>query len=160
MPKTLKAGPFRVPVKLCYSQDAELLGNPVRVDTSPGLTLVKFSGGEHGKKEKGLFAFWCCYGTDKYGDWKVWGRAYVDLPATDRFSRMEDEMVSAAAAESRKAYGQMVRLYKRTKTGMYIVPCTVREVVRWLESHQKDAEHAELPALIRGKLYKRLPRDV
>lgn len=119
-------------------------------------TLVTFSAGAHGRKEKGVYAFWHISGEDQWGTWAIWGRARKGLSPGDRFDRMRREQLKAKGAATRKAYA---RSFKLAQNGSQIRPATMREVARWVDTHKEDAKFIT-KILWRGKSYARIPRGL
>jgi len=105
-------------------------------------TLWKFTGGAHGKKEAGVFAFWTTV-IKKKGKKRVWGRALYSLPPGDRFDRMRFELREAKSAAARSAYRRIWRAIKGGKAISYIRPSSDAEVMAWMRSHKSDAKYAK-----------------
>lgn len=119
-------------------------------------TLVTFSAGAHGRKEKGVYAFWHISGEDQWGPWAVWGRARKGLSPGDRFDRMRIEQLEAKKSATRKAYA---RAFKMAQNGSQIRPATMREVAGWASTHEDDAQFIT-KVLWRDKAYPRIPREL
>lgn len=109
----------------------------VKVRNPHHASIVRFSSGVHGKKERGDFLFWTAVRKDKR--WTV-GRAHWSLPAGDRFDRMKREMQNARTAEDRIAYARMWKEMGGGKNIAYIRPATAAEVNRWIATHESDAK--------------------
>lgn len=107
----------------------------------PGKTVVEFTSGEHGIRERGKYAFWTVILDKKMaGKQRLIGRARVALDPGERFRRMEREMVDCESPSDRKIYRKFWRMMKHAK---YIRPATKREVDRWMNSHASDAKYAK-----------------
>lgn len=105
--------------------------------------LRHFSGGAHGRKEAGIFAFWTVV-LKRKGKNRVWGRALATLPAGDRFDRMRREMRSDKSKEAREVYGRIwKKLLREGRAIRYIRPSTENEISRWMRGHQSDAKYAK-----------------
>lgn len=125
-------------------------------------TILKFSSGEHGKKEMGEFAFWTAVLKKKRRskDRKRWirrvtGRAQVGYSAGDRFDRTRFESKTARDQETRDAYHHLwYPVMGSGKNIAYIRPSTLREVRRWLAGHTKDAPFRARSIRIGGKSVK------
>lgn len=114
----------------------KIAGRSIPVLLRHGQTEVYFEGGAHGEGvEHGWFAFWTVVGEDEYGGWAIIGRCYSHLPAGNRFRRIKRERHDAKTVEDRKAYAA---IYRNLKTAWYVRPATVREVQRWMRSHESD----------------------
>ena len=109
------------------------------VEIIKGNSTVYFASGDAGDHEIGDYNFWTAVGADEFGDWTVIARALSDLPATDRFQRMDQERLMAEDGEDRAAY-QMC--WDRFDTIELIRPATMREIVIWMMSHEIDAKYA------------------
>lgn len=121
-----------------------------------GLTEVYFSGGVHGRKERGVYRFWTCHGEDRFGPWTIIGRARMRLSPGDRFARMTPERTRANPPAHRRIYAQMFRL--ANGTAFCIKPSTERELARWAAAHVEDCKFISGTCRIRGRVYKRIPR--
>lgn len=127
------------------------------VPVTPGeTTMVQFAAGAHGKREAGWYRFWCAFGEDQYGPWRVWGRARTRLPPGDRFHRMRRERYTAKKPAVRAAYAMM---FRRTQGAQGIAPASMREVYAWALGHKDDAKHI-VQIFWRGRLYRNWPRGL
>jgi len=132
------------------SQNYNIRGRKISVNDAR--SIVHFVSGARGKKEAGDYAFWTAYGEDRYGDWKTTGRARVELPPTDRFTRMAREMRTVKSASDRRIYAA---LYRRLRSIRGLRAATYREVCAWMTSHKTDAKHVRGVARICGRQYRR-----
>lgn len=115
------------------------------------ISLVYFSAGARGNKERGQFAFWTAVLKRKKKN-RVWGRSRPILPAGDRFDRMKREKLKAKSKSDRKAYGRMWDVMGRGRNIRYIRPSTLAEIQKWFKSHASDAKYA-YGVSVRGKYY-------
>lgn len=144
---TTRVGKFDVPVKTRHA------------------TLVHFSGGEGGKHEAGNFAFWTAVlkepvRLEQKDGWprkgrvvrKIFGRAYVSLGAGDRFDRMRIESKTATDAADRRVYRRMYVECMHSGGNIKVIrPSTLKEVCRWMETHESDAVFASGDITVNGK---------
>ena len=115
-----------------------------------GNSVIYFSGGEDGKDyEIGEYCFWVAEGEDEYGPWSVIARALIDLPATDRFQRMDQERLMSKDGEDRIIY-QMI--WDRFDTIDSIRPACMREILRWIDTHKEESKYAGAFATINDEL--------
>lgn len=112
----------------------------VPVCNSKFLSLVYFSAGARGNRERGHFAFWTAVLKRKKKN-RIWGRARPILPAGDRFDRMKLEKLKAKSKSDRKAYGRMWEIMGRGRNIRYIRPSTLAEITKWCKSHAPDAKY-------------------
>jgi hypothetical protein len=113
---------------------------------------VRFSGGAHGKKERGIYRFWTLVGEDDYGPFTIIGRARRNLDAGDRIARMSWTRTAGNPAEHRRIYRRLYQLAQ--EHGHYVRASTLREIARWAGSHEKDWALAQLSY---RALVKRIP---
>lgn len=141
-------------------------GHSVTVDDAR--TRIHFAGGAEGKVEAGDYFFWTTVGRDRFGDWKITGRARSTLPPTDRFTRIQREMrkdcririgkrIWRPNKADRAAYAAM---WRRLDTIEGLRAANMREVVLWLRSHKPDARFIRPPFIVEGRPFKRLPAMV
>jgi hypothetical protein len=132
-----------------------------KVAVAPGITSVKFSCGENGIEEAGLYCFWCAFGTDEFGEWRISGRALDSLPPEDRFLRAEVErLVSNKPGDKHNALPDRAAyeaLWRRLLTIEGIRPASYREVANWMSSHKEDSLYAEPNWVCQGKKMFGLP---
>lgn len=104
-------------------------------------SIVTFSSGEKGRREKGHYAFWTAVvRRGKKG--RLWGRARLILSAGDRFDRMKYEMNNASDKEDRRIYRKhYVDFLGRGGNIKYIRPSTIKEICRWCDTHESDARY-------------------
>lgn len=121
-----------------------------------GLTELYFTGGVHGKREKGFYRFWTCHGEDQFGPFTIIGRARRSLDPGDRIARMSRERTTDNPPAHRRIYARMFRLAGNSAT--CIKPATERELSRWIDSHREDCAFIAKRCVIRGKKYAQLPR--
>lgn len=110
-------------------------------------TTVVFTAGEHGRGERGLWAFWTTMlkrpvrFKDKLRR-RIIGRAFAVLPPGERFTRMRSEAKTAPDPEERSHdYGMWYRVLKQGHNVKYIRPSTPREVRLWANAHEADSKH-------------------
>jgi hypothetical protein len=109
-------------------------GKAVPVRAGPK-TIVHFSGGMHGLKEAGRWAFWTVKGSDKKS---LTGRCRPNEDAGKRFRDMETRPIEKNAWLWVIKYAQHVR------------PALRKDVSRWLDKHPEDAGFAK-SAVVGGK---------
>jgi len=120
-----------------------------KVTVQSGESIVYFSGGEDGKDyEIGEYCFWTAIGKDEFGPWEVIGRGLRELPACDRFQRMDQDRLMSPAGEDRIAYQMM---WDRFDTIELVRPSYMREIVRWFETHKQEGEFAGVYAYLDGE---------
>ena len=122
-------------------------------------TLVTFWSGEHGKRDCGEYAFWTALlrrpvEVERRLRRRIFGRALVGEPVGDRFDRMQLEARSLKQRPAaRKAYRvSWERVLREGRNVKFVRPSTLKEVKRWMESHESDAEYASNIARIGGKM--------
>ena len=113
------------------------LGNNI-IPVVDGKTLAVFSAGRMGKKEAGVYYFWTAVCIEKKQMPVIFGRALSKLDAGERFRRIGIEQKSSETAADRKAYAKM---WKRLRGVICVRPATIKEVRKWLDSHEEDAQH-------------------
>ena len=91
-------------------------------------TLVRFSGGNGGPGEAGLWEFWTIVGPERGGDI---GRCREGADPGERWRRM------AGAQGYEKLYAWA------TSAAQYMRPSSAAEVEVWLNKNQKDARFVE-----------------
>mgnify|MGYP001577503063 FL=1 len=133
-----------------YTQDTQVGAYQVPVKRARYLTLGTATGGAHGKKEAGDYAFWTAVLKEpRYCDLntgslkrttKVTARALAWLPAGDRFYRMSVEMVTIDSAYRTLWEGVL----GQGRNIAYIRPATVHEVRRWAMTHLDDKKRLKM----------------
>jgi hypothetical protein len=114
------------------------------------VSLLTFSGGAHGRKERGDYCFWtavCKKPVD--GKRKLTARALAYLPPGERFERIERDMQVAPSAEDRVVYRMLWhRLLREGANIKYIRPSTAKEIRGWLKTHPEDAMYAASSGMV------------
>ena len=124
----------------------------VKVVDAEFYSIVSFTSGEHGEREKGDYAFWTVvFKKKKEGRDRIIGRAHVSLPPTDRFIRLEHEK-EEGSEEDQQGYSQLWDDIEQGKNVKHIRPSTIQEINRWMFTHQSDAPYAAI-ALVGGELH-------
>jgi len=119
-------------------------------------TIVQFSAGVHGKRERGDYCFWTARLKKpakgaRAGKRQLIGRAYAWLPPGDRFARMERE--SSGKTDASEYHYLWHSFLKRGQNIQYIRPSTRAEVQRWIDSHLSDAKFIKR-IIMRGEVVK------
>ena len=129
--KTFKIGAFSVKAKLGHA------------------TIVKFTGGAHGRNEAGYFAFWTAKLrrpvsiSQRSPIKKIIGRALVGLDCSERFNRMREASKKDRNAANRAIYRMLFHeAMKKGSNVALIRPSTTAEVRKWMKSHSSDAKYA------------------
>jgi len=139
---TTKVGKYTIPVRNAHH-----------------LTICSFGAGARGKKERGDYAFWTAVLSKRFVKGKgkestsisqIFGRSHLLLSPGDRFDRMKREMRIARTKDDRAIYRMFWNdVLKKGGNIKYIRPCTLQEMNRWLETHEKDSVSLNI-ALIDG----------
>jgi len=130
------------------------------VEILPGTTSVYFTGGHSEGKpvehEMGTYNFWTLIGEDEYGEWICIARGRDDLPAVDRFQRMDTERLMATDGLDRVEYQTV---WDRMPSAKRIRPSSIRELTRWIDSHKEDSAYASAFVFIDGERHL-IPRRI
>ena len=112
----------------------------VQVKNANFLSIVTFTSGEHGKKERGDFAFWTAILKKRVNKkWKISGRAHLLLPPGDRFDRMKREARTDKNPEDRKIYHQLFHEYMGGGSNVkHIRPATEKDIKKFRLSPLRD----------------------
>lgn len=113
---------------------------PVRFAQYP--SVVDFKSGARGRFERGEYCFWTAVLNKKpIGKRGITGRARTILPPGERFCRIGKETRIAKHKEDRKAYKKLWAILGAGKNVLYVRPSVLREVKRWIKTHESDAKH-------------------
>lgn len=128
----------------------EIIGD-TNVQVMDGQSVIYFTGGHSDGRpvefEMGNYCFWTLCGEDEYGEWMSIARGREELPASDRFQRMDTERLMAKLGLDRIEYQTV---WDRIPTAKLIRPSSLREITRWFETHESDVAYASAFVTMNG----------
>lgn len=109
------------------------------------LSLVTFSSGEHGSREKGHFVFWSTvlkkakHGLSGKRRKVIIGRARPYLSPGNRVDRMQQELKEARTKDDRAAYRYLWESMAEKGGNIKCVrPSTLKEIQLWIDTHYES----------------------